>query len=75
MLHIAYNQLDFLIYWPAREELWKMMLLSFREAYGLSVAYVSLIAMRSKSRKHSGNLVYSLSSHLVTVQAGKYTSC
>ena len=20
MLHIAYNQLDFLIYWPAREE-------------------------------------------------------
>ena len=53
MLHIAYNQLDFLIYWPAREELWKMMLLSFREAYGLSVAYVSLIAMRSKSRKHS----------------------
>ena len=25
MLHIAYNQLDFLIYWPVREELWKMM--------------------------------------------------
>ena len=40
MLHIAYNQLDVIIYLPAREELWKMMLLSFCEAYGLSVACI-----------------------------------
>ena len=72
MLHITYNQLDFLIYWPAREELWKTMLLSFCEAYGLSVAAYINDCYEIKIEKHSGNLVYSSSSHLVTVQAGKY---
>ena len=40
MLHIAYNQLDFFIYWPVREELQKTMPLCFHEAYGLSVACI-----------------------------------
>ena len=40
MLNIMYTRLKFLVFWPDREELWKIMPLCFHPHYGLKVAAI-----------------------------------